>query len=131
MDSADFCLITQSVSAAVRCQSSAGFCGVSVRFPVHHPRLAAQPDDLQTLLVAAGATASLDLQTHTHERLITPSLLERWFSPGSPTAPSYRDGLALHLKDSELETIHQHFKTQFLRKTVSWRTVTVIVEVEC
>jgi putative ATPase len=95
----------------------------------HHPRLAAQPDDLQTLLVAAGATASLDLQTHTHERLITPSLLERWFSPGSPTAPSYRDGLALHLKDSEIETIHQHFKTQFLRKTVSWRTVTAIVEV--
>jgi putative ATPase len=95
----------------------------------NHPRLAALPDDLQALLVAAGATPSLDLQTHTHERLITPTLLQRWFSPGSTTAPSYRDGLAPHLKDAEIETIQQHLKNQFLHKTVPWRTVTAIVEV--
>jgi putative ATPase len=94
----------------------------------NYPRLAARPEDLQALLVAAGATASLVLQTHTHERLITPTLLQRWFSTGS-TAPSYRDGLALHLKDAEIETIQQHLKTQFLHKTVPWQTVTAIVEV--
>jgi putative ATPase len=45
------------------------------------PRLAAQPQTLQQRFAALGVAAKLDLHTQTTERLMTPNLLQRWFSP--------------------------------------------------
>jgi putative ATPase len=89
------------------------------------PRLAAQPQTLQQRFAALGVAAKLDLHTQTTERLMTPNLLQRWFSPDPA---SYQAGLARHLNPDEITQIQQHLRQQFLYKTVSWQTVTAILE---
>jgi putative ATPase len=94
------------------------------------PRFAAQPEMLQAWLTQAGMSVKIDLHTQTSERLITPNLLQRWFAPGTNSAPSYGEGLSVHLSNNDIAKIRQHLTTQLLNRTVSWQSVTAIVEVE-
>jgi putative ATPase len=92
------------------------------------PRFAAQPESLQALLDQTGVSAKIDLHTQTSERLITANLLQRWFDPGTASAPSYGEGLSVHLSTNEVAKIRQHLTNQLLNRTVPWQTVTAIVE---
>jgi putative ATPase len=61
------------------------------------------------------------------ELTITPTVLDRWFSPGKER-PSYGDHLAAKLTASELKTVQESF-SRLNNQVVQWQTVIGYIQV--
>ncbi|MBF2002838.1 MAG: AAA family ATPase [Synechococcales cyanobacterium M58_A2018_015] len=85
------------------------------------PLLSWDLKDLIPPLEAAGLHVQVQSELSQTELRITPALLSRWFSPGRHR-PSYRDRLAQHLSDSDLDTVRAVFSQQLLNQTVPWQS---------
>ncbi|HEY9880793.1 MAG TPA: AAA family ATPase [Leptolyngbyaceae cyanobacterium] len=81
-------------------------------------------ETLRSHFISAGFT--LDLQTETVETqlLITPQLLNRWFSAQTTEAgqPSYQEQLRKHLTKSEVQKIQKICDRQLQNQTVRWHS---------
>ncbi len=54
---------------------------------------------------------------------VSQALFDRWFSPSpDPSAPSYRDRLALTLNSDEIAIIEASFRRHLLNQTMNWKT---------
>jgi putative ATPase len=74
--------------------------------------------DLETALVQAGLTVQSQIQPMTTELVITPALLNRWFSSGK-TRPSYADQLTVQLSKADLKAVQTQFE-QLRGQTIVW-----------
>ncbi len=75
--------------------------------------------DLKTALVQADLTVQSQIQPVTTELVVTPALLNRWFSPGQ-SRPSYADQLVIQLSKSDLKTVQAEFQ-RLLHQTLPWK----------
>lgn len=81
--------------------------------------------DEQTLQAAfqeVGMKVSLQLETEESETLITPAMVQRWFTPSVSGRPAYVDRLAALLSSDEIAQIRELFERQLVGQVVPWRT---------
>jgi putative ATPase len=84
------------------------------------PRFNWDADDLKGLFQTAGFEVHITQESMQNQVYISPSLLERWFAQDSQP-PSYRQQLAHHLSDKDIETIQQVCQRQLQNQTVDWQ----------
>jgi putative ATPase len=75
--------------------------------------------DLQSLFEANGFAVSLEVESTSTELLITQSLLDRWFSKGSESQPTYTDHLGRSLSTAEINQLLTAFQ-RLRNQTVQW-----------
>ncbi len=81
--------------------------------------------DEQTLQAAfqkEGLKVSLQLETEESETLITPAMVQRWFTPSVSGRPAYVDRLAALLSSDEIAQIRELFERQLVGQVVPWRS---------
>ncbi|GAB4136005.1 MAG: AAA family ATPase [Cyanobacteria bacterium J069] len=77
-------------------------------------------NDLETIFRQSGFTVEIMLEQTQTELLISPALIDRWFSPGK-AQPSYADQLRESLSDAELNKIQMLARQQWTNQTVQWQ----------
>ncbi len=77
---------------------------------------------LQAALEAAGMKVSLQLEVEESETLITPAMVQRWFTPSVGGRPAYAERLAALLSSDEIAQIRALFERQLLGQAVAWRS---------
>lgn len=82
--------------------------------------------ELSAMLQAAGFSPTVTLEQSQTQLPIPPSLIQRWFSPGT-TRPSYQDHLAKHLSESDLSKIQQAFERSLTHELVNWQGAIALV----
>jgi putative ATPase len=84
--------------------------------------------ELQQYFDQANFATSTTVESLESRSVINVQLLDRWFTTISdPTAPSYRDRLALVLKPDDIATIETTFRRHLLNQTVTWKTTIAFV----
>uniref|UniRef100_A0A832H1W5 Replication-associated recombination protein A n=1 Tax=Oscillatoriales cyanobacterium SpSt-402 TaxID=2282168 RepID=A0A832H1W5_9CYAN len=82
--------------------------------------------DLQDLLDTAGFQIEIQLERHQTERLITPSLIERWFSQGTHQL-TYADHLSRYLTHADIITIRDRFTEYLCNQSVVWQSTIAFI----
>jgi putative ATPase len=77
---------------------------------------------LQAALEEAGMKVSLQLEVEESETLITPAMVQRWFTPSVGGRPAYAERLAALLSSDEIAQIRALFERQLLGQAVAWRS---------
>ncbi len=77
---------------------------------------------LQAALEEAGMKVSLQLEVEESETLITPAMVQRWFTPNVGGRPAYAERLAALLSSDEIAQIRALFERQLLGQAVAWRS---------
>jgi putative ATPase len=94
------------------------------------PRFNWDASSLTDLCRQAGLTPQITTDQY-HSRLyISPTLLQRWFTPGT-TLPSYRDQLAQSLPVADLAAIQAGCQRQLSGQTVSWKSAIAYLLATC
>jgi len=91
------------------------------------PRLNWQANDLQRVLEATGLSVQVQIEPAQTELLITPTLLDRWFTAGTD-ARSYRDHLAQMLTDPEIAALRTLFEQHLRQQAVQWQSTIAYVQ---
>jgi putative ATPase len=91
------------------------------------PRVNWQAEDLQRAFEALGFRVELQVEPLQTTLLITPSLLDRWFTTGT-TQPSYVDHLAQRLTETEIAHIQAAFRHHLGGQTVLWHSSIAFVQ---
>lgn len=74
-------------------------------------------------------TIKTHIEHTTTEIQITPTLIQRWFSPGKDR-PSYRDHLAQVLSEAELKTVCETFSRLLINRQVQWHSAVGFVRIQ-
>ncbi|MBF2029432.1 MAG: AAA family ATPase [Oscillatoriales cyanobacterium C42_A2020_001] len=82
--------------------------------------------DLQRLMEAADLQVEIQLEISQTERLITPTLLERWFSQGTQQL-TYADHLSRYLNEGDIATIRDRFTKHLCNQAVKWQSTIAFV----
>ncbi len=82
--------------------------------------------DLQPLLEAAGFWVDIQLETTRTERLITPTLIERWFSQGTQQL-TYADYLSHFLSQANIITVRDRFTEYLCNQSVVWQSTIAFI----
>jgi putative ATPase len=77
---------------------------------------------LQAALEEAGMKVSLQLEVEESETLITPAMVQRWFTPNVGGRPAYAERLAALLSSDEIAQIRELFERQLVGQVVPWRS---------
>jgi len=64
----------------------------------------------------------LQLEVEESETLITPAMVQRWFTPSVGGRPAYAERLAALLSSDEIAQIRALFERQLLGQAVAWRS---------
>lgn len=91
-------------------------------------RLTWNVTDFQHALQQAGITAEIQLEYMQTELLITPALINRWFSQGTEEQPTYADYLKLHLSTTAIHKIHDCFVRYLCHQTVPWKNAIAFIQ---
>ncbi len=83
--------------------------------------------DLQAAFAKTGFTAEVATERTVARVLITPALLERWFTPAA-NPPSYSHYLALSLSKAEIAVVKDQFKRHLLNQTVTWESAIAFIQ---
>jgi putative ATPase len=96
-----------------------------------HPRAPSIPtwdvEELRAWLDAADLRAEVEVIATPAQLHITPALIARWFSPGTPRSPSYADLLSPSLDADALSQAHLAFTTHLTHATTPWHAETALV----
>ncbi len=87
-------------------------------------------DDLVDAAQVAGLTATVAVEDESTDLQVTPSILERWFTPAETGRPHYVDHLNASLTESELEQIRALLKSELAGRTVRWRARVAFLRME-
>lgn len=82
--------------------------------------------DLQSLLEQAGLEVEIQLEINQTERLITPTLIERWFSQGTHQL-TYADHLSHYLNEGDIAKIRDRFTHHLCNQSVAWQSTIAFV----
>ena len=77
-------------------------------------------DDLQGWFAQNNCTVKLQLERSPTELLITPTLLDRWFTVHAPESSSYADRLQPWLTKAQIKTLRQRSTQILTNQTVTW-----------
>jgi putative ATPase len=88
------------------------------------PMLNWDASDLAAAFATVGLSVEIETQQVTSQMHIAPALMERWFSPSSPSYASY---LSQYLSAAEVTTIEELLTRHLLHKTVAWEGKGVFV----
>lgn len=87
----------------------------------HSPQFGWDSEDLRSLCTAVGFRCELQTETMTTPLLITPALLQRWFTT-TAAQPTYQMQLAQHLSPQEIQAIQQGCDRQLKHQTLPWHS---------
>ncbi|MCM1982826.1 AAA family ATPase [Lyngbya confervoides] len=96
--------------------------------PAGDPRLNWEASQLVTLLEAAGLSVEFQLLSETRQWLLSPLVLDRWFSPAE-ARPSYGDRLRQCLSQRQVDQIRQGLELECLNQTIQWRSTSALLKV--
>ena len=82
-------------------------------------------EDLQTLFAAAGFTATIRLEPTSTEIVLSPSLIDRWFTTAAQ--PTYADHLRRSLSSTEVDQVRTEL-TRLVNQTLPWQGAIAFVE---
>jgi len=121
------------------------FDPVQIGAPLHQQlaeaeeEIYAQPDeeklkwdapDLQQALEDLGFQVEIELETRHTQLLITPTLIDRWFTQGT-TQPTYADRLRQHLTPQQVDTVHNYFTQSLRNQQVAWQSTIAFITGRC
>lgn len=86
------------------------------------PRFNWDAADLQTSFEAAGFSVELAVEPVETTLLITPNLLQRWFTAAETNPPSYQSQLRSRLNQADLSQIQLACQQQLQNQSVRWRS---------
>ncbi|MDX2229650.1 MAG: AAA family ATPase [Leptolyngbyaceae cyanobacterium bins.349] len=86
------------------------------------PQLLWDVADLQTWFEQAGVMAEIQVDPLQTELLITPTLIERWFTHQAAPRQSYADQLKQWLSETAIAQIHHCFRTHLSNQRVRWHS---------
>ncbi|MEB3336326.1 MAG: AAA family ATPase [Leptolyngbyaceae bacterium] len=89
-----------------------------------------QANDLLTLFETAGCHTTLQVEPSTSALVITPALLNHWFS-SNPHRPTYANHLARSLSQTEIAQVQAILSRELLHQTIPWTTAIVFVCATC
>jgi len=79
--------------------------------------------DLQSLFLEAGfKQVSIERQILKHQRYISKKDISTWFSEGNKAQPTYAYHLSKSLESEDINSIHEIFLEDLLKKNVTWTT---------
>jgi len=84
-------------------------------------------DDFRQAFLAVGLTVEIQLDYAQTELLITPELINRWFSQGNNNQPTYADYLKPQLSRTEIRSIHHCFVQHLCHQTVPWKSAIALI----
>ena len=85
------------------------------------PRFNWDGERLKLEFEQAGFIVSLSQNTSYHDLYLSANLLQRWFTP-NPAHSSYREQLARHLAENDIEKVQALCQRQLTGQTVKWRS---------
>lgn len=83
-------------------------------------------NDLQAVFETSSLVVGIELEQPVTEVCITPTLLERWFTPGVNS--TYQDHLAAYLSETDIALVHDQFIRSLLNQTVQWESTIAFVQ---
>jgi putative ATPase len=92
------------------------------------PRFAWDVDDLQAACEAAQLSTTIQLEPVQTELLITPTLLDRWFSQTTTFPVSYATHLSHSLSEPEIKIVQEAFNRHLCNQTVSWASTIAFLQ---
>ncbi|WP_421656934.1 AAA family ATPase [Leptothermofonsia sp. ETS-13] len=84
-------------------------------------------DDWQRLFIATGLTTDIELDYSITDLLVTPALLNRWFSIPPDTQPTYASYLSQSLSEAEQKQVHKAFE-RLCNQTVKWKGAIAFIQ---
>lgn len=93
-----------------------------------NPNLAYSEVDLQSLFSQAGfKSISVERQVLKYQRFISKKDIDTWFNAGNNTQPTYAYHLLKSLELEEVNSLHEVFLEDLLKKNVTWTTNRALV----
>jgi putative ATPase len=86
--------------------------------------------DLKATFFLEGLAADIQLERSPIQLHITPSLMERWFTPSTTSTPSYGDYLRRQLAEHEVQAIYDRCLQTLSHQTVEWQSAIAFVSVQ-
>ncbi len=95
---------------------------------LNDPNLSWLPDTLADEF--PDLTVTIELEQVTSELVMTPALIDRWFSRSSVTPPqTYADRLALSLSDEAIAKVQKAFTQRLTNQTLLWESTIAFIQI--